>query len=297
MVEMELAAGRHADVVGTLEPLIEADPYRERFREQLMIALYRCGRQADALEAYHDAHSALRELGLEPSRRLRELEQAILRQDASLDAGPTVATPVIPAARSHATEPILVGRSAQLAVLVDAFESTIAGSGKLVLLAGEPGIGKSRLAEELLGLAQASGAQTLVGRCWEAGGAPAYWPWVQALRGIAQVIASDSALRRQIGDAAADLAQILPELRESLPGLAELAPVEPEVGRFRLFQAVSAVLARRPQTFRSCCSSTTCTPRMRRRCCCSSSSFASSRRPASSSSAPIAMSTRFRPKS
>ena len=114
-----------------------------------------------------------------------------------------------------------------------------------MLLAGEPGIGKSRLADELLALAQVAGAQTLVGRCWEAGGAPAYWPWVHALRGVVHDAAADRALRLQLGDGAADLAQILPDLRESLPGLPALSPVEPDVGRFRLFQAVTAFLGQR----------------------------------------------------
>ena len=83
-VELELAAGRHADLVGELEALVARHPLRERLHGQLMLALYRSGRQADALAAYQRARAALSdELGLDPSAELRELEQAILEQAPS----------------------------------------------------------------------------------------------------------------------------------------------------------------------------------------------------------------------
>ena len=85
LVEARLALGRHAEVLAQLEPLIAAHPYRERLRAQLMLALYRCDRQADALQVYQDARRALVEgLGIEPGERLRELERAILAQDGAL---------------------------------------------------------------------------------------------------------------------------------------------------------------------------------------------------------------------
>src|SRR5919201_4862064 len=85
-IEADLARGRHSEAVGELEALIAAHPLRERLRGQLMLALYRSGRQAEALQAYQDACRALvEELGIEPSRDLQELERAILRQDPLLD--------------------------------------------------------------------------------------------------------------------------------------------------------------------------------------------------------------------
>ena len=85
-IEADLALGRHADVVGELEALVGEHPLRERLRRQLMLALYRSGRQAEALEAYRAARQALVEhVGIEPGSALRELETAILRQDQSLD--------------------------------------------------------------------------------------------------------------------------------------------------------------------------------------------------------------------
>jgi YVTN family beta-propeller protein len=88
-IDAELDRREHARLVPELETLVRAHPLREHLREQLMLALYRSGRQAEALEAYQDARRTLdAELGLEPSRQLQELERKILTQDPSLDARP-----------------------------------------------------------------------------------------------------------------------------------------------------------------------------------------------------------------
>jgi DNA-binding SARP family transcriptional activator/class 3 adenylate cyclase len=87
LVDAKLALGRHEEVVGKLEALVAAHPHREGLRAQLMLALYRCDRQADALQAYQDARRTLvEELGIEPGERLRELERAVLKQDPGLAA-------------------------------------------------------------------------------------------------------------------------------------------------------------------------------------------------------------------
>ena len=91
-IEADLTLGRHAELVGELQALVREHPLQERLRRQLMLALYRSGRQVDALEAYQEARRALvEELGIDPSPALRELEQAILRQDVSLDLAQTAA--------------------------------------------------------------------------------------------------------------------------------------------------------------------------------------------------------------
>jgi DNA-binding SARP family transcriptional activator len=88
--DAELGAGRHAEVVGDLETLVREEPFRERRWGQLMVALYRCGRQADALDRYRQVRALLaEELGVDPSPYLRELQRQILRQDDSL--GPAAA--------------------------------------------------------------------------------------------------------------------------------------------------------------------------------------------------------------
>ena len=91
-IEAELTAGAHSELVGELELLVEEHTLREGLRRQLMLALYRAGRQAEALQVYHDARRVLvDELGIDPSRSLQQLHGAILRQDAELDLGPTPA--------------------------------------------------------------------------------------------------------------------------------------------------------------------------------------------------------------
>ena len=152
-IDIDLELGGHGDLVGELEELVAQHPVRERFRAQLMLALYRSGRQADALEVYQDAHRALTgELGIDPGRELRELQQAILRQDPELDGR---------RASEATTEPaggVFVGRDGELAELVDTLDNVLAGRGCLFLLSGEPGIGKSRLADELTARARPRGA-------------------------------------------------------------------------------------------------------------------------------------------
>jgi hypothetical protein len=238
VVEAKLALGGHDEVVGPLESLISEYPYRERLRAQLMLALYRSDRQADALHAYQNARKTLvEELGIEPGERLRELERAILAQDPELllaaRRAPVAADRVVEAPRSA-----FVGRVSELAELIGGLDDAFAGQGRLFLLGGEPGIGKSRLAEEVIDRARARGARVLIGRCWEAGGAPAYWPWVQSLR--AYVRESDiAALRSQLGPGAPELAQIIPELRQHLPDLPEPPSRDSEGARFGLFDAAS----------------------------------------------------------
>ena len=201
LIEAKLALGRHAEVVGALEPLIAGQPYRERLRAQLMLALYRCDRQAEALQAYQDARRKLvEELGIEPGERLRELERAILAQDPALALASAENAATKPAAQVPAIA--FVGRERELGELIAGLEDACAGRGRLFLLVGEPGIGKSRLAEELIAQAEARGTRVLVGRCWEAGGAPAYWPWTQSAerlgaRGGAREAARSAGARRR----------------------------------------------------------------------------------------------------
>jgi len=238
-IEADLALGRHESVVPELETLVGEHSLRERLCRQLMIALYRSGRQAEALTAYANARRLLSdELGLEPGHDLRALERAILRQDASLD---------LPrkddgdSERTELARGTFVGRQGELEELLNGFTDADNGHGRVFLLVGEPGIGKSRLAEELTRHAQASGADVLVGRCWEAGGAPAYWPWVQTLRTCIR-LRDPSELRNELGRGAPEIAHLLPELRDLFPTLPEPVAPESEGARFRLFEAVAAFL-------------------------------------------------------
>jgi DNA-binding winged helix-turn-helix (wHTH) protein len=136
-----------------------------------------------------------------------------------------------------------VGRARTLGQLVGALDATLAGRGRLVLLAGEPGIGKTRTAEEVARQARARGARVRVARCFEGEGAPAFWPWRQLLRDLAASLRPD-ALRGVLGADAAELAQLAPELRERLPGLPAAPSLAGEQARFRLFDALAGLLRR-----------------------------------------------------
>lgn len=111
----------------------------------------------------------------------------------------------------------------------------------MCLVSGEPGIGKSRLADELATRAQARGARVLWGRCWEAGGAPAYWPWVQAIRSYVRG-RDPTTLLSQLGPGAADIGQMIPELHDLFPEVRTPSITDPEGSRFRLFDSTTAFL-------------------------------------------------------
>jgi DNA-binding SARP family transcriptional activator len=255
----ELGLGEHAAAAAELQELVARYPFRERLHGLLMLALYRSGRQAEALRAFRAARHMLgEELGIDPSRWLRELEADILRQAPALDWSPLpdqagelaqveAAEPPVPA--PAATPPLpardgeLVGRAEQLAVLEAAVAGAAAGRGRVVLVAGEPGIGKTRLAEEVARRATSQGIQVVWGRCYEGEGAPALWPWVQVGRQLLAGVAPGE-LGGVLGPSGAELSQLLPELRELVPGLEPPPVVELEAARFRLYQAVARLLRR-----------------------------------------------------
>jgi DNA-binding SARP family transcriptional activator len=255
-IAADLDCGRHAEVIGELDGLIAVDRLRERPRGQLMLALYRSGRQAEALQAYRTARETLvEELGIEPGKELQRLNEAILAHDPELDLAPEPAgepapEPAPPAAAQGVEAEVraetsagFVGRGRELAELSAALERACSGHGSIHLIGGEPGIGKSRLADELARLAHAQGARVLWGRCWEAGGAPAYWPWVQALRAYTADVETES-LRSRLGPGGSEIAQLLPELRERFPDLPVPASPESEGARFRLFVATASFIRR-----------------------------------------------------
>ena len=179
-----LDLGQHREVVGRLQEMVAAHPFHERLCGQLMLALYRSGRQVDALSVYAETKQRLdEELGLDPSPDLQALETAVLRQDPALllsvDAAPAVtevrpsaSTPRVPlpqqppdAVFAALRRSAMVGRDAGLETARQAWQAARDGGRGLVAVSGPAGVGKSRLAAELAHLASQDGATVLIGRC------------------------------------------------------------------------------------------------------------------------------------
>jgi tetratricopeptide (TPR) repeat protein len=139
------------------------------------------------------------------------------------------------------TERAFVGRERELAQIEAGLDDAAAGRGKLLMLAGEPGIGKTSVADRAAAAATERGFTVLWGRCWEAGGAPAYWPWLDIVAELARAV-DDTTLARVLGEGASLLGEIVPELRVRLPETPAGAPPPAEEGRFRLWRAVSALV-------------------------------------------------------
>src|SRR5262249_14967498 len=138
---------------------------------------------------------------------------------------------------------IFVGRKPELGELRAGFDRAIAGRGGVFLVAGEPGIGKSELADRLGREAASRGAEGVWGGWWEGEGAPPYWPWTQIIR--AQLEDGECAdLASLFGAATPYVAQIVPELRDRLPDLPAPPPLDSEQARFRLFDAITTFLVR-----------------------------------------------------
>lgn len=145
------------------------------------------------------------------------------------------------AALDRITDSGFVGREREMQELRAAIDDTAGRRGRTVLISGESGIGKTRLASEAAAYAALRGAQVLWGRCYAGEGAPAYWPWIQVIRDYArehdaETVASD------LGSGAFEIGQIVSEVRERMPEIPESPPLDAEQARFRLFDSVSRFL-------------------------------------------------------
>ncbi|MGP3936391.1 BTAD domain-containing putative transcriptional regulator [Nonomuraea sp. KM88] len=205
--------GRAAGAVPDLERLAGEHPLREAVWALLARALYRCGRQGEALGALRRARAHLaEELGVDPGPELRRLEEDILAQAAHLSEA---APPPAPAARPAAVAQPYVGRRAELA-------GVTALDGGVVLVSGEPGAGKTAFMEQVRDALEGRGWTVGWGRCPEHEGAPAGWAWAELLRELA--------------------ARFPPGDPEALAPLLSDTPVRGDVpgARFRLHRAVGA---------------------------------------------------------
>ena len=136
---------------------------------------------------------------------------------------------------------VFVGRQAEMDDLKAALEDSLSGRGRMITLVGEPGIGKTRTSQELATYATLRNAQVLWGRCYEEQGVPPYWPWVQAIRSYVRE-SDPQELSIEMGAGASDIAEIVSDVRERLPGLPASSSLDAEEARFRLFDSITAFL-------------------------------------------------------
>jgi DNA-binding SARP family transcriptional activator len=251
-ISAELSLGNHAAMVAELEPLVAAHPERERLHEHLMIALYRSGRQVEALDAFSRARRHLvDEYAVEPSERLRDLHRGILAQDPALTPEREIA-----AARSGGSAhggsrraltsrlrapsgSAFVGREREREILEDALADE-QGSMQTVLISGEPGIGKTRLISEFATRAHARGIQVAGGRCDSGLGLP-YQPFVEALDDL-MGSAPSSIIEQHLRAHGPVLARIAPWLALVHPDTTSSQPPEGDGAQYRLFVAIGDLL-------------------------------------------------------
>lgn len=255
-----LALGRHGEAVPELERAVDEYPLREGFARRLMLALYRSGRQAEALRVFARTREVLaEELGLDPTPELAALQTRILNHDPELAApGPAASPDAVvgdpragddptafvpspvplpgPAARAAAGQ--FVGRDEQLARLHRLWLLVLGGNSHLALLHGEAGAGKSRLAAEFAAQAHELGAVVLWGRATAEAIVP-FEPMVEAIRTVLRTVSNEA--RRRVAAERGLLALLLPELEQLVPDVRVERP-EPAVERYLLFETVAELL-------------------------------------------------------
>ena len=254
-IDAELQLGRHADLIGELESLVLAQgATNERFAGQLMLALYRCGRQADALDVYHRVRTALAsELGLDPGPALKALQLEILGQAGSLDMSQGVSgsrrdidsAPAIEAPMPIRLLPygpsVFADRHRERRALAEVLSQAANLGPRAVFVTGEPGIGKTRLVSEFAEQARGDGALVLAGRCDDGLSLP-YQPFAEALEHLV-AHAPRALLERHVAEYGESVARLVPALIGRTIGTPPV-PGEPgESERYVLFRAIEGLLA------------------------------------------------------
>jgi len=244
LIETRLALGEHTQLLPELDRLARNHPYDEQIHGQLILALYRSGQQAAALNAYHRLRLTLGEdLGIDPSQPLRDLEGAILRQDPELIPSPPIITgqssraplPVDGSIVSSPPEPALVGRERELAALHDCAAAAAVGTFQIMWIGGEAGAGKSTLATALTSTLAHRGWSTAWGGNPEVEGTPPAWAWADVVRGLMGSTLS--------GGETAEGSDLADRLRPLL-GQEAPAPGRPAIAPFWVARAVVDLLRR-----------------------------------------------------
>jgi DNA-binding SARP family transcriptional activator len=232
-----LAAGDPGGALGHARAAVAADALDEAAWRAVMAAHAAAGEPAAALGAYERLRQTLaEELGADPARPTQDLHLALLRGDPV----PTAPAPPAGTVAAGPADAGFVGREAELAELAGAWRAAVEGRPRMVLVVGEAGIGKTRLAQELAAEARATGGLVLEARCYEAERSLFLQPVAEVVRAAALAL-PPARLAAAAGDAAGTLAELVPELRELL----DLPPYErapAELERRRSFEAVGTLV-------------------------------------------------------
>src|SRR3954452_16657385 len=235
-------AGELHDAVGISRRRVELDPLREEAHRELIRRLVAAGEVSAARLAFDDLARRLRaELHVAPSRETRRLLETIHAHDGVLALVTAAPPPPLPPGLARREHSPFVGREDPLGWLRAQWSEAQRGTGRLAVIAGDPGIGKTRLGSEVGRAARDEGAAVLLGRCQEEV-LISYQPFVEAF-GRYVAATPPELLRAQVGAHGPELARLVPELARRVPGLAEPASDDSEGGRFRLFEAAGCLLA------------------------------------------------------
>lgn len=244
LVELSIADGAHAAAIEPAHRRLALDPLHEPTHRTLMRLYAATGQRTAALRQFRACAQRLeQEFGAAPADETVQLYQAIQR--TSMTAAPsapgtahTASAPPALQPSQAANEPPLVGREVELTRLRAWYA---AGAGSLAALSGQPGIGKTRLAEELLATAIRAGGVVLAAPCYEGEGALAYAPIAALLRGAVGALQRSDRVDMLAGAQAAEIARLVPELARQL-ALPELPPLTGPEARRRFFEAVAELL-------------------------------------------------------
>jgi DNA-binding SARP family transcriptional activator len=223
------------------------DPFDEAAARTLMRAHHMAGRTAEALRVHERLRMALAdELGVDPSPPTRELHTTLLREaEPATEPSSSVSQVPVGAAASRRTGTGFVGRDTELAWLLDRWSTAIQGNAGLVLISGEAGIGKTRLAQELAAAAEETGGLVLGARCYEAERSLFLGPIVEVVGALAARTPPDR-LVRVVDRWGGVLAALVPEIADIL-GPQPHEPTSPEIERRRIFDGIAALLQRASQ--------------------------------------------------
>jgi DNA-binding SARP family transcriptional activator len=237
LAECQARIGEYRQAVATCEKVLARDPVRESVYRQLMVYQYRLGRRGQALRAYERCRKVLLEqFGANPMPQTQALHTDLLRAEplgAPLHFQRSPA-PVEARPQSWPARLPFIGRDKEMAGLQDHLAAAMSGWGRLMLISGEAGIGKTRLVEEFLALAKAQGAQVLLGQCHEMERDLPYQPIRESLRPYLLRHLGPERARRILGPWAPHVARLVPEVKELVPDLPALEPLPPERDRQRL---------------------------------------------------------------